>query len=94
MGIKAHVLSKYQVEYGSSFFADSFESMIQRMADEPAYETIVEWVDENHMTYELDKSLLTDLSEDEQIDGDLREFARQLIESGDPLNQYVRVELW
>lgn len=41
MSEKAHVLSKYQVEYGTSLLRNYFEEMITEIECDPMYEDIV-----------------------------------------------------
>lgn len=94
MGRKAHVLSKYQVEYGTSLPLDYFEDMIRAIECDPKYEDIVTYVNENNTEYELIREALEELSQDETVIEALRSFAQMLLDSGDPNHDCVRVEVF
>ena len=94
MGSKAHVLSKYQVEYGTSLPLDYFEKMLAEIERNPKYEDIVTYVNENNTEHELIREALEELSQDETVTEMLRSFAQNLLDSGDPNHDYVRVEVF
>ena len=94
MSIKAYIACKYQVKFGTSLSADEFQTNLERIAEDPKYEGIMDWTDPSHTMYDLDKSKLRHLMRDASVSADLREFARVLVESSDPELEYVRVELF
>lgn len=94
MSVHAYVATTYRVKFGTSFPADEFQTNLERIAEDPKYEGIVEWTDPSYTMYELDKLKLRCLMRDADMSQDLREFARVLVESSDPELEYVRVELF
>lgn len=94
MIVKAYIACKYQVKFGTSLPADEFQTNLERIAEDPKYEGIVEWTDPSYTIYELDKLKLQRLMRDADMSPDLREFARVLVESSDPELEYVRVKLF
>lgn len=94
MSVHAYVATTYRVKFGTSFPADEFQTNLERIAEDPKYEGIVEWTDPSYTMYELDKLKLQCLMRDADVSSDLREFARVLVESSDPELGYVRVELF
>lgn len=94
MSEKAHVLSKYQVEYGTSLQLEYFDEALAMIERNPKYEDIVTYVNENNTACELNRDALEDLSHDETVTEALRSFAQMLLDSGDPNHDYVRVEIW
>jgi hypothetical protein len=94
MSVKAYIACKHQVKFGTSLSADEFQTNLERIAEDPKYEGIVEWTDPSYTMYELDKLKLRHLMRDADMSPDLREFARVLVESSDPELEYVRVELF
>ena len=94
MSEKAHVLSKYQVEYGTSLLRNYFEEIIAEIECDPMYEDIVTYVNGDNTEYELNRDALEELAHDETVTEALRSFAQVLLDSGDPNHDYVRVEIW
>lgn len=94
MSVKAYIACKHQVKFGTSFPADEFQTNLERIAEDPKYEGIMDWTDPSHTMYELDKLKLRRLMRDAAVSADLRKFARVLVESSDPKIEYVRVELF
>lgn len=94
MSVHAYVATTYRVKFGTSFPADEFQTNLERIAEDPKYEGIVEWTDPSHTMYELNKLKLRCLMRDADVSSDLRKFAHVLVESGDPELEYVRVELF
>lgn len=94
MSVHAYVATTYRVKFGTSFPADEFQTNLERIAEDPKYEDIVEWTDPSHTMYDLDKLKLRRLMRDAAVSADLRKFARVLVESSDPKIEYVRVKLF
>lgn len=94
MSEKAHVLSKYQVEYGTSLQLEYFDEALAMIERNPKYEDIVTYVNENNTACELNRDALEEPAHDETVTEALRSFAQMLLDSGDPNHDYVRVEIW
>lgn len=94
MSEQAHVLSKYQVEYGTSLQLEYFDEALAMIERNPKYEDIVTYVNENNTACELNRDALEELAHDETVIEALRSFAQMLLDSGDPNHDYVRVEIW
>jgi len=94
MGYRAHVAKKYEIEFGTTFFADEFENNLNKFKEFPGYEDIVAWNSEYHEDYELNKELLEKAKDDVNLPKELRNFAEEIIDSCDPDLDYVRIELF
>ena len=94
MSVRAHVAKKYEVEFHAEINVDEFDEKLKRIQELSHYEDIVSWHDENHDAYELDKELLEDLKNDSQVPADLKEFAKEILDSCDPKIDYVRIEVY
>lgn len=92
MSVDAHVCKKYDVRYGLRYRKDDFIWLVSDTAKK--YPDLVSWRDDEDEAFELDKESLTKASVDEQLDEDLREFAKKMLAHGDPNNDFVRVEIF
>lgn len=97
MSCRAHVASKYIVEFGIEINADEFENKIRTIQAHPDYEDIILWNDESLWNYELNKELLqkiVDNGNSQKIPLYLITFAKEILDSCDPDLDYVRVEFF
>ncbi len=97
MGFRAHVVKKYVVEYGTTYYADEFDKMLRRIQSYPPYADVVQWSTISGDVYELDRHVLESVRDDscgQDVPDDLRTFARDVLAYSDPALHYVRVELF
>ena len=100
MSTRAHVASKYQVEFGTEYGVREFEDrrmLLEELAEHFGVDLEMAWSD-NEDWYEFPKSSLSrlyeKLSDNVPDEKETRIFIDELLGSGDPDIDYVRVEVW
>ncbi len=101
MSTRAHVASKYQVEFGTEYGLREFQEkvwLLEKLAEYFKVHDVV-WAWDDHADwYEFPKSFLSQLyeklSDNVPEEKETRIFIDELLGSGDPDIEYVRVEVW
>lgn len=95
MSERAYVCSKYIVEYASKAYSvEDFIEYIEQLRSAYGFEWLVEWVNDDHTSWELNKELLEKAVEKNSLDEELKEFCKYLLDTSDKNLDYVKVEVF
>lgn len=95
MSERAYVCSKYVVEYAPrAYSVEDFIEYVEQLRSAYGFEWLVEWVNDGHTSWELNKELLEKAEKIDSLDKELKEFCKYLLDNADKNLDYVKVEVF
>jgi hypothetical protein len=98
MGYRAHVCTKYEIKLFDLSSADEFKEFISWLVTSENFDDVVWCYEGEFYEYaewvEFDRASLTNILESNEIPEKFNRMVKEIVNLGDPNNDFIRIEIY